>query len=208
MLDFALAAYKERPPAKVEVSDSDVQAPFSPPRPEGALAARVVARVRPAPDGCAASNENVARDHLWILAAEQQELAEGRFPVSLARRIARFSLVDNVRGEPDHWHGAQVRSLEVKALGEGSFRVLAEMQTESGETGMEAELTVRARFDGDRLVRFDGHATATAWGRSTYTPDPPPGRFPMQFAFYLADDEAARAVPPQAVFWGREYLEP
>jgi hypothetical protein len=208
MLDFALAAYKERPPAKADVSDADVQAPFSPPRPPGALAARVLARVKPVPEGCAAANENVARDHLWILAGEQQELTEGRFPVSLARRIARFSLVDNVRGEPDHWHGAHVRSLKTEPLGEGRFRLVAKMQTDDGARGLEADLTLRVKSEGGRVTAFDGYATATAWGRSTYTPDPPPGRFPMAFAVFLSNDDAARAVPPQAVFWGREYLEP
>jgi hypothetical protein len=61
------------------------------------------------------------------------------------------------------------------------------------------------RYDGGNVVDFKGIADTQAWGRSTYTPNPPPGKFPLKFAFLLAQNKTD-TVAPQATFFGNEYL--
>jgi hypothetical protein len=54
------------------------------------------------------------------------------------------------------------------------------------------------------------HAAARGWGASTFTPDEPPGKFPVQFAMVVARDDVSRQVAPQGVMHsGRdEYMAP
>lgn len=203
MMDSALARFVAR-----EGGDIPPGHPSGRRWPEGAQVARVVARVRPVPAGCDPMNQNVARDHLWILPEEARQLGKGAFPATLAARLCRFSLVDNVRGEPDHWKAAEVMLSEFWPSGEGRFSGLFSMATADGKRGMKGTIELEAETRGGKLTRFFAVASAEAWGRSTYTPGEPPGKFPMAFAMRLVDDEASRTVPPQAVFYGAEYLNP
>ena len=54
------------------------------------------------------------------------------------------------------------------------------------------------------------YASATAWGASTFTPDPPPEKFPVKFAMVVATDPVSRQVAPQGImyFSRRSYLKP
>src|SRR3954452_19458695 len=63
-----------------------------------------------------------ARDHLWLTEAEWRSLVPAKdphvgqtfdVPAPIARRIARFHLVDNTRGEPPMWQADDVRSLRM-----------------------------------------------------------------------------------------------
>lgn len=199
LMDRGLAAFKERPPAKVEIDPAQGRYGFV--RPDGVKALRVFARVRPIPAGCDPANENVARDHLWIPAEELKSLRDGKFPDSLAMRLCRFHLVDNVRGEPNHWRQDEVVKRDFKVAADGTLTGSFSMVTADGGRGIEGSFTGRLVAEG-----FRAFATATAWGAGTYTPSPPEGKFPMVFAFVVADDEYSRAVAPQAAFYGREYL--
>lgn len=174
--------------------------------PEGGSVVRSFTRVRPIPEGCDPMNENVARDHLWILAEESASLALHKFPESLATRMCRFSLVDNVRGEPDHWKSHEVEMSEFWPSGEGEFTGIFSMHTKDGARGLQGMVTVEVGHKEGKLSKFVAYASAAAWGRSTYTPGEPPGRFPLAFGFILVDDEISRIVPPQAVVHGSEYL--
>jgi hypothetical protein len=174
--------------------------------PEGVQTVRVVARVRPVPPGCDPMNQNVARDHLWILPDEARALGRGDFPEALATRICRFSLVDNVRGEPDHWRADEVALSEFWPSGKGQFSGMFSMETADGKRGLRGTIEVEAETKSGKLSRFLAYASVQAWGRGTYTPGEPPGKFPMAIAMRLVDDEASRTVPPQAVSYGAEYL--
>lgn len=202
MMDSALSQFQARPGGPVPKGGH----PSGRAWPEGVQTVRVAARVRPVPEGCDPMNQNVARDHLWILPEEAKELGRGKFPTSLATRICRFSLVDNVRGEPDHWKADEVELSEFWPSGEGQFSGLFSMETADGKRGLRGTIEVDAAAQGGKLTRFLAYASVQAWGRSTYTPGEPPGKFPMAIAMRLVDDEVSRTVPPQAVFYGAEYL--
>jgi len=208
MLDKALSQFKASPPPKVEIPTSDLEATFAPEPPSGTAIVRLFTRIKPPPLGSDSSNENVARDHLWILPAEQIELAQGKLPKSLELRLLRFALVDNVRGEPDHWRVNEVKSSNFKVTKSGITVGVTgpfELSTSNNKRGFAGTLELEARFDKEsKLVSMKAFAEGQAWGRSTYTPNEPPGKFPLMIAFKLVND--AQIVAPQAWFYGREYL--
>jgi hypothetical protein len=212
LMDRSLAQFKATPPAKVDLPQTLLDAKFAPEAPEGSTIVRLFTRIQPAPRGCDSANENVARDHLWILPEETAALAKGEVPEAFKWRLARFALVDNVRGEPDHWRSQEILKamLKLKKLGAGKFALDGEfaMQTQDGKRGYECKLEGEVTFDKlEKVSGFKAFSSGQAWGRSTYTPDPPAGKFPLVIAFVLPKDEMAKTVAPQAVFYGPEYLK-
>ena len=216
-MDKAIVDYKANPPAKVDISDQLRNASFGVRVPSDASVLRIFARVRPLPLGCDSSNENVARDHIWVTAEEGKTMAlSGNVPETLALRLARFHFVDNVRGEPDHWGLSDVRELaftlkrqiEVDGIVTSSLTGHFEMRNEPLDRGLTGTIEGEAAIDkkSGSIKRFVAYCEAQAWGHSTYTPNPPAGKFPMVFAMLLATDKISREVPPQAVFYGNEYL--
>lgn len=213
MLDRALAKFRQSPPKLVAPTREELAAPSAAKAPQGSSVVRVYARVRPVPAGCADSNKRVSRDHLWISAEEVAALRGRKIPSSLVGRIARFHLVDNVRGEPDMWSAAEVRKLDVhKSAFVGAtarFEVAFSLATDGNKRGYEGRLEIELKSDErNRVVRFRGFASGTAWGAGTYTPDPPTGKFNLAIAMVETEDEVAKAVPPQGILWGREYWQP
>lgn len=196
-LDKGLTGFRSSPPAKVDVSD---EKQWTPEPPEGATILRVYSRIKPVPPGCDASNENLQRDHFWILAPEIEAWRKGAVPDSLVLRLCRFALVDAIRGEPDFWRIDQIRARSFSVEGsllKGTFA----MQTPDGKRGLTGSIELQFAKDGG----IKGFAETTAWGAGTYTPNPPAGKFPLKFAFVMAP-KAADTVAPQAAMFGREYL--
>jgi len=66
--------------------------------------------------------DKAARDHVWLKKDEWQSLIPAdpkkgdvfAMPAALARRLCRFHLVDNTRGEPEYWRSEQVRKMDLK----------------------------------------------------------------------------------------------
>ena len=139
----------------------------------------------------------LSRDNLWISAAEHQELVQGQIPVSLQKRIARFHLVDNTRGEPPMWRDKEIRQLKMTVRGnriEG--QVL--LRTDSGDRGYQAELFGELEVKAGKVVRLDLLARGDFWGDGPYTRNAPKGRFPLAVSFTLADGtDVAERIPPQ-----------
>jgi hypothetical protein len=173
-----------------------------------------------------------ARDHLWLTESEWRSLvpkdARGGqtldLPAAIARRIARFHLVDNTRGEPPMWQAADVRSLRmtltvesadakaVKLRLDGTTLLATAADPEKARRGYDAGLLGYVEYDraADRLTRFDIVTTGDHWGEGPFTGGARPGRKPMGVVFELAHGgKPADAVPPQAareeaVYFGRE----
>jgi hypothetical protein len=146
------AAHAQDPPVRVEVPapKSVILAP-----PPGSAVLRVYSRIRPVPAGAQPSNENLQRDHFWILSEELRELGDaasgtGEVPASLAARLSRFALVDAIRGEPDFWRHNEVRTsaFHVARRSDGKLELKGRyaMRTADGARGLEgtfeAELKV------------------------------------------------------------------
>lgn len=166
-------------------------------------------------------------DHLWLREEDYRNLilnddrpgATGPVLPRVVRRIARFHLVDNTRGEPPMWQEHEVREAEVRVtiasceenLMRLSLAGRMHLETDDGERGYEADIegVIEADLSTGRIRRFDVIAVGEHWGEGRYTPGARPGRTPLGFAFTLADgSQEADRVPPQAArdlreYWGR-----
>ena len=182
--------------------------------PQGGLVVRVRARVlggyEPTSDRWRSIFQSaLSRDNLWISADEHQALAKGSFPGSLAKRIARFHLVDNTRGEPPMWKAKEIRDLDIR-LKNGELSGKARLHTDDDKRGYEAQLRGVVETRQGKVTRLDIVALGDFRGEGTYTRGAPKGRFPLAVAFELADGkDVADGVPPQGSRgWVRGYLRP
>ncbi|MDP7033835.1 MAG: hypothetical protein QF752_05035 [Planctomycetota bacterium] len=166
-------------------------------------------------------------DHLWLterdtrlLDPRQRKVGERwHAPLYLARRIARFHLVDNVRGEPDHYGQKDVAKarLELEVLSRNEEVV--EIQIE-GSFRMAKAGPYPTRFDGRldgrivyntqsrKWIRFDLLAQGISTGRGRYTPGAPDGTFKLAVAFEIPPDDFAVKIPPQGMRHRDQYLTP
>ncbi|MBV6502516.1 MAG: hypothetical protein AKCLJLPJ_00563 [Fimbriimonadales bacterium] len=200
----AFLAAPKRPGTRPELKD------VSPAAPPGTIVLRMYSRISPIPKDSHPSNENLQRDHVWILSDEAAQLRSGSdVPETLVARFCRFAFVDAVRGEPDFWKTSEIleRKFRIQTAPDGRRLLTGEfrMATADGRRGLNGRLEAVLTYAGATLSNFRGFASAVAWGASTYTPNPPPGQFPMKFAFVLATN-AIDTVAPQAAMYGAEYL--
>ena len=165
--------------------------------------------------------DEASRDHMWLTEAEWRSLvpngakAGDRFalPRAIARRIARFHLIDNTRGEPPFWEAEHVRTADLSLTVASATPAAVELRLEGpvllstdadpakAERGYDAALSGRIRYDrkADRVDRFDVVAVGDHWGQGAYTQGARPGRAPVGVAFELASgDTPGDTVPPQA----------
>ena len=209
VLDFmgrGLEGFHAKPPARIEIQPSQ-NVLITPPA--GATVLRVYSRIKPVPAGSDPANENLQRDHFWILPDESAALAKLQVPENLAMRLCRFALVDAIRGEPDFWRPEEIQSnkLEVAKNPKGGLLLKGtyKMQTADKKRGVEGAFEAELQIISDKVAAFKGFAEATAWGQGTYTPGAPSSKFPIKFAFLLAP-ATKDSVAPQAAMFGREYL--
>ena len=200
--------------------------------PEGALVVRVHAREMDLSDEsrwCRGAPRRglpnrAALDHLWLTESDRRSLAVedpvvGRVhpvPAPVVRRLVRFHLVDNTRGEPPMWRDRDVRRAELRLVVDsvGPTVVLrlegrVHLETPDGKRGYVASLRGYLAHDvaADRFTRFDVLALGEHWGHGRWNGQSRPGRSPLGIAFTLADlDTPADRVPPQAARDLREYL--
>jgi len=186
----------------VAIEPGKVDARYNVSPPKGGLVVRVRAKVlggyEPTTDRWQGIFQSaLSRDNLWISAAEHQSLVQGQIPVSVQKRIARFHLVDNTRGEPPMWREKEIRQLQMTVRGnriEG--HVL--LRTDGGERGYQAELFGELEVKAGKVVRLDLLARGDFWGDGPYTRNAPKGKFPLAVSFTLADGtDVADRIPPQ-----------
>ena len=189
----------------------------------GSSLLRIFVRIHPLPAGCNELNKGAARDHLWVLPHEVRAMAEapatGKFPLppTLVARLARYHLTDFVRGEPNFWKGSEVKQARFEgtlvqktaAMVEIRFTGDYAMQTANAQRGLDGKM--EGAFTLDRasatIRKFRAFAQGRAWGAGTYTPSPPPGKFPLLFAIQETSDAFSKIVPPQGALDGPDYLQ-
>lgn len=165
--------------------------------------------------------DQAARDHVWLTKSERQSLIPAdprkgqRFdmPAGIARRLVRFHLADNTRGEPNYWGPGEVRKAElvwtVRDVTEGILDLeltgKALLATDADPTkarrGYDVALSGQLRYDRAKqaIVRLDILAIGEHWGEGTYTRGARKGRTPLGVSFELSPAvEPADRIPPQA----------
>jgi hypothetical protein len=215
-MNQALARYTHHPPAPVIVSDAEKNAPFSITPPADVQVFQVFARIPHPPKTCSVLNQGVGRDFLWVYPEERKALvtqagkANGQafpLPETLLWRIARFHLVDDVRGTPDMWAAGAVQHLQatchaIKTANgdlridlQGKYALANRRQGNSGTLEGDLEINPTTTTIGRFRVLANGHG----WGTGTFTPNSPPGKFPLTIAIVDTTNPAARFVPPEEV---------
>lgn len=182
--------------------------------PEGAIVVQVNSKVlggyaRPRDQWKALMHKSIGRDNLWIMSTEVAALLDGRFPDSLAEKIARFHLMDNTRGEAPMWTEKQVKRIEFHLDKEGNIGGRVELETGDASRAYSADLFGKLESVDGVITRFDLVAKGNFRGEGRWTPGAPEGDFPLAVAFRLADkSDIAYSVRPQAIkAFGRGYLE-
>jgi hypothetical protein len=178
------------------------------------------------------NGDEASRDHLWLTEAEWRSLLPPKdakpgeafpLPPAVARRIARFHLVDNTRGEPPMWRARDVRRCELRLTVErsdaekvvlrldGAVLLSTDNDAAASKRGYDASLLGYIGYDvkKGRIERFDLVALGDHWGQGNFTTGARPGRAPLGVAFELAQgDQPGDTVPPQAAREVGEYFAP
>lgn len=214
--------YAQKPPAPVTIATSELGSDFTRLAPTGSSLLRIFVRIHPLPVGCHELNKGAARDHIWVLPQEVRAMAEapssGKFPLppTLVARLARYHLTDFVRGEPNFWKGSEVKRARFEGtilqktpeIVEIRFTGDYAMQTGDGQRGLEGKMDGVFVLEqaSTKIRKFRAFAEGRAWGAGTYTPSPPPGKFPLLFAIQETSDAFSKIVPPQGALDGPDYL--
>jgi hypothetical protein len=236
--DWKRLPAEEREPGAVKVGDAGkADKRYHREPPAGGLIVNVYTRILDCdgrgdfhPGTCdTVGGDKSARDHLWLTKAEWQGLTDREvkagdtFPMAaaIARRIARYHLVDNTRGEPPFWSEKQVRKADLRWTVEeataktvrlrldGAVLLGTDADARKAERGYEAKLLGYLEYDPAKKVvtRFDMLAVGEFWGESDLTKGGRGGRQPLGIAFELSKgDKPADAVPPQAARDFSEYM--
>jgi hypothetical protein len=224
MLQFVeqgLRRFRNHQPRRVKVPASGTESQAV--TPPSVTVVRVFTRLAAVPGG-RPPEKGVQRDTLWLYADELRTLRDlasgGRpfaLPPALATRIARFHLVDNVRGEPDMWRPREVEQVSFKGKGIQqvgsayvvSFQGAYDLHRVDGRRSLKGRMDGEITIDGSsaRLIRFRAYADAQA-ERVDKTGDR--RSFRLRIGMVEATDGVARVVPPEAVTAGyaSEYRSP
>ena len=209
--------------------------------PEGGLVLRVWVRDLPRDPSVDTRREDWRRrafnlDHAWFRPEEAAALIppdpkvgdEMPWPAGLARRLARYHFIDNVRGETPMWRPEQVEVAEVRtrviaveggrveAAFEGEARMGAhdawveDFSRESRESDHRIEVRLRGTGtwlpDSARFAHFELSAVGTRAGATKYNSrHDDPGPAPIGYALELAGPSGGVAMvgdatPPQGIW--------
>ncbi len=181
--------------------------------------------------------EAINFDYAWFRAHEAREFLPERLevgarrdlPRTIVRRLARFHLLDSVRGETPPWREAYVKEAQLStavvaieganvhlqldgtvlnAQG-GTWAIRAFQEQREGMTrGYHCRLRGELTFDTveGAFTRFDLLAIGDRWGGTEHNgrfDDLPPA--PMGIAFQIAGSTPADRTPPHANLW--EYFD-
>jgi hypothetical protein len=198
LLETALKQFDPGTPAP---KFAEVKSQVLPPLPKGGLVLDVTAKLL---GGYAAHDkqgqrylQSLGRDHLWLRADEVAALVKGVLPESVKRRLVRYHLVDNTRGEPPMWRDTDIKKLEL-TLREGRLTGSVQIETAAGDRGYHAHLLGFLETKDGKVTRFDVLAHGHFWGEGNFTRGAPRGRFPLAVSFALPDPERGTSkIPPQ-----------
>lgn len=155
-----------------------------------------------------------AVDHLWIKEDEIKELravvaSGGELPTRLAQRIARYHLIDNVRGEPRSWQRSEIKSIEITLAPGGKVTGSFHIESSDEKLGYKGEITgVIAFGENEKLQKFNLLILGEHWGEGQHTKEARPGRSPLGQVFQLTStDKPEDRIPPQGMHWEQGYWE-
>ncbi len=175
---------------------------------------KILAGYEPTDEWHAAFHGAVGRDNAWLQPADIETILSclengGTLDDNIARRIARFHLDDNTRGEPTYWTKRDVKQIEIRFGKDGNVFGNVHLETSNGKRGFIAQLRGVAKSKGDRLTQFDLVAKGEYWGNGRFTGFAPKGKFPLVISFRIADgtDPSDAIAPHGTKAAGKDYFE-
>lgn len=195
--------------AKFKPGDSEAITPekidrrYQPDLPKGGLIVRVQAKIL---DGYEPTDNKwqkifqsaLSRDNLWLTGEEHQSVVNEVVPTIVQRRIARFHLVDNTRGEPPMWRDDEIKSINMK-IENGKLTGKASLASRDGSRKFDCSFYGYVETTEGKVTRFDVVALGDFEGEGRFTKNAPKGKFPLGISFTLADgSDVADPIPPQA----------
>ena len=232
-MDGAVAKFRQKPPAKVEVPQQNVKGPGNTPPDASTSVVRVFTRIRPLPADTDRLAMAVGRDHIWLYADEVKTMvdastkvgAEFALPPTVVQRIARFHLISNVKGQPGTWKANEVQKAMVSAkviAASGDRRTLSlvgefAMKSPNGTDGYTGKLEGVLELDAktNKMARLNAYVEGEGFGDHSWARgseyaarEGTRGRFPLVFAMVDANDTVARTLPPSALYYGAPYAKP
>jgi hypothetical protein len=214
LMDMALKRFHAKPPKPVAITTAEKTDAFSITPPATAQVLQVFARIPSPPKTSTFLNNGVGRDFCWIYQEERQEMlkqaqrtAIGKtfsLPTSLARRIARFHLVDDVRGTPNMWEASELRHIDVNAtvIAANTLKIAGSFDLKAGSKRgfngtIEGNIILHPQTGEWTRVRM--LADGRAFGAGTYTPNQPPTPYRLLVGFLNTGLAESRVVPPEEV---------
>lgn len=219
IMQKALAEYDSNSGRDVQVAVSEkVDTRYSVKPPKDGLILRVHSKVlegyEPVKNWTSVFHAAVGRDNVWLTADEKKELANciasgDEVPEKIARRIARFHLIDNTRGEPPRWKMDEIQQLRLSVDRDGTIRGNVKLETKDGKRGYTAQLLGVAKVKDEAITQFDLVCKGDFWGVGPYTGFAPKGKFPLAIAFRIADgsDPSDAIAPHGTKGWVEGYYE-
>lgn len=175
---------------------------------------------------CEATDHNhqwghlAAIDRMWIQPEEWKELrtlgkleTPSPLPERIAKRLARFHLIDFTRGEPTFWKNDAIKNLNltITKVTTTSFIISGTVLISNDERGFEASLLAKVEMKNpasEQPSRFDLLVLGEHWGHGQYTQGSRPGRSPLGIAFQLANPNTpADNIRPQASHYLKGYWQ-
>ncbi len=171
-----------------------------------------------------AGADRAARDFCWLTAAEVKSLIPESptvgqtrdLPTPIRTRIVRYHLVDNTRGEPDHWKDNDIQTatlkLTVSAVSAETidFQMTGAVKLKDPERSFDVDLRGELRFDRKThsFTRFDLVALGMHAGDTVHTrTGTRPGRTPLGIVFQKIDStRPTNQIAPQGMFDKYEYF--
>ncbi|MGC4045943.1 MAG: hypothetical protein QM758_19295 [Armatimonas sp.] len=214
LMNLGLKGFRAHPPRSVVISQAEKNSSFSITPPADAQVLQVFARIPAPPSTCSFLNNGVGRDFCWVYGQELQEVAQRAkgpkgsvfsLPMTLVRRIARFHLVDDVRGTPNMWEASEIQAAQLQAriLSTTSLQLTGSfaLQTALARRGYAGKLegTLELSPTTGKWTRLRLLADGTAFGAGTYTPNQPPNPYRLLVGFLNTSLPEARIVPPEEV---------
>lgn len=201
LLEKALREFK--PVEEIKTGAGRMDPRYDRPMPEGTVVVDVTMKVlggykEGEPEDLKLFRGILGRERLWILKDEAAALASGSLPDSLKKRLVRYHLYDNTRGQHNAgWAVEAVKKLDL-ALAAGRLTGTADLREGPGGREYQAGLLGFVEAKEGRLTRFDVVAKGL-FSENPVRPDLPSteGKFPLAIAFRLADPkDPGHRVPP------------
>jgi hypothetical protein len=228
LLQDSLTTWETLPEADKYPAESPTKGPvdrkYNEPLPAGGAIVKVHTRVlhktadgtyqavKLAPDQTKLENPGfaAATDHLWLQPAEVAALRENTVPAELLRRLTRYHLVDNTRGEPPSWKPQDIKiaKLSLKPESAGKSQLLGEfsMETADGKRGCKLTLEGSLTWEGEKLSQLEAVVLGEHWGEGTYTRNAREGHQPIGFSLrFVPNPRPEDLVRPQFSHWLKGY---